>query len=103
MPELFTAENLIAFLTLASLEIVLGIDNIVFLAITTSRLPLEQQPRARQVGLLLAMGMRIALLLGIKWIMGLEAELFSVFGHAFTGKGLIPARRRALPDRQVHP
>ena len=60
MEALFTAENLIAFLTLASLEIVLGIDNIVFISILTGKLPESDRPRARTLGLALAMGMRIA-------------------------------------------
>jgi len=87
--ELLTFESLAALLTLTALEIVLGIDNIVFIAITTSRLPLRIQPRARRLGLLGAMVTRILLLLCIKWIMGLTAELFAVFGHPFTGKDLI--------------
>lgn len=84
-----TFENLAALATLTSLEIVLGIDNIVFLAILTGKLPAHQQTRARQVGLLLAMCMRIALLLGIKWIMGLTAPLFAIAGHSFSGRDAI--------------
>ena len=86
---LFTAENLIAFLTLSALEIVLGIDNIVFIAIISNALPAEMQSRARKVGLLLAMGTRIALLLGITWIMGLTAPLFSILGHVVTGRDIV--------------
>ena len=78
MAELLTAENAVALLTLAALEIVLGIDNIVFLAILTGRLPPEQQPLARRVGLGAAAGMRVLLLPAIGWIMGLTAELFAV-------------------------
>lgn len=89
MAELLTTESLIALATLASLEIVLGIDNIVFISILTAKLPQEQQAGARRIGLLLAMGMRIALLLAISWVMGLTATLFSVFEHAFTGRDLI--------------
>jgi predicted tellurium resistance membrane protein TerC len=89
MESLFTAENAIALLALASLEIVLGIDNIVFLSILTGKLPAHQQPSARRVGLLLAMGMRIALLLAIKWVMGLTAVLFHVLDHPVTGRDLI--------------
>ena len=65
---LFTVENLIAFLTLSALEIVLGIDNIVFIAIISNALPAEIQSRARRIGLLLAMGTRILLLRLITWI-----------------------------------
>ena len=67
----------IALLTLTVLEIVLGIDNIVFISILSGKLPEEQQPRARSVGLLLAMGMRIALLFSIAWIVRLTAPWFS--------------------------
>ena len=87
--ELFTTANLIALLTLTLLEVVLGIDNIVFIAILCGRLPPEQQPKARTIGLGLAMFMRIGLLLAIGWIMGLQAELFSVLGKGFSGRDLI--------------
>ncbi len=89
MEHLFSVENLIALLTLTTLEIVLGIDNIVFLAILTGKLPEHQRARARRIGLSLAMFMRIGLLLGIKWIMGLTAPLFTLFGHEFAGRDLI--------------
>jgi predicted tellurium resistance membrane protein TerC len=89
MEGLLTAENLVALLTLTSLEIVLGIDNIVFISILTAKLPLHQQSGARRLGLLLAMGMRIALLLAITWVMGLTRTLFTAFDHAFTGRDVI--------------
>lgn len=73
-----TVANVIALLALVAMEIVLGIDNIVFIAIITSRLPLEQQAGARRIGLLLALGMRILLLLTITWIMGLKEPLFTL-------------------------
>lgn len=79
----------LAFLTLTALEIVLGIDNLIFIAILVGRLPEEQRERARIIGLSLAMGMRIALLLSIYWVMSLTAELFSVFGQGFSGRDLI--------------
>ena len=78
MVELFTVDNAIALLTLTLLEIVLGIDNIVFLAILSGKLPKQQQPLARRIGLGLAMGMRILLLLAITWVMGLTKPLFSI-------------------------
>jgi predicted tellurium resistance membrane protein TerC len=87
--ELFTSENLIALLTLSSIEIVLGVDNIVFISILCGKLPPEQQGRARQIGLLLAMGMRIALLLAISWVIGLTEPLFAVLGQEFSGRDLI--------------
>ena len=89
MEHLLSMENLIALLTLTALEIVLGIDNIVFLAILTGKLPEHQRARARRIGLSLAMFMRIGLLLAIKWIMGLTAPLFGLFGHDFSGRDLI--------------
>jgi predicted tellurium resistance membrane protein TerC len=89
MEHLLTSESLIALGTLAAMEIVLGIDNVVFLAILTSRLPQSQQPRARRLGLTLALGIRILLLLGISWVMGLTAPLFHVLGRDFSGKSLI--------------
>jgi predicted tellurium resistance membrane protein TerC len=76
--EIFTVENLLALVTLTSLEIVLGIDNIVFIAILSSKLPPEKRNRARRLGLLGAMLMRIALLLSITWIMGLTKPLFEI-------------------------
>ncbi|MBX7255163.1 MAG: TerC family protein [Candidatus Hydrogenedentes bacterium] len=89
MSELLTVESLVAFLTLTSLEIVLGIDNIVFIAILTSKLEAAKQDNARRVGLALAMIMRIALLLTISWIMGLQTPLFAVAGHDISGRDLI--------------
>ncbi len=89
MAELFTTENAIALLTLASLEIVLGIDNIVFISILVAKLPAARQAAARRLGLLLAMGMRIALLLAISWVMGLTQPLFAISEHGFTGRDLI--------------
>jgi predicted tellurium resistance membrane protein TerC len=79
----------IAFLTLLVLEVVLGIDNIVFLSILTGKLLAHQQPRARAVGLGLAMVLRIALLLAISWLARLTAPLFAVLGHEFSGRDLI--------------
>jgi predicted tellurium resistance membrane protein TerC len=89
LDSLLTSENLVALLTLTSLEIVLGIDNIVFISILTGKLPAAQQSGARRVGLLLAMGMRIALLLAITWVMGLTRTVLTAFDHAFSGRDLI--------------
>ena len=89
MEHLLSLENLIALLTLTAMEIVLGIDNIVFLAILTGKLPAAQQGRARRIGLFLAMFMRIGLLLTLSWIMRLTQPLFSTFGHAVSGRDLI--------------
>ncbi len=79
----------IALLTLTVLEIVLGIDNIVFISVLTGRLPKEQQPRARSIGLGLAMFMRIGLLLTISWIIGLTQPFFTIAGFEFSGRDLI--------------
>jgi predicted tellurium resistance membrane protein TerC len=79
----------LAFLTLTALEIVLGIDNIIFISILVGRLPPEQRARGRTFGLALAMITRILLLLSITWVMGLSAELFSVFGRGVSGRDLI--------------
>jgi predicted tellurium resistance membrane protein TerC len=84
-----TADGLIALLTLSLLEIVLGVDNVVFIAILTGRLPAAQQPLARRVGLTLALVIRIGLLFAITWIMGLTRPLFAVLGHDVSGRDLI--------------
>jgi predicted tellurium resistance membrane protein TerC len=83
-PELW-----IAFLTLCALEIVLGIDNVIFISILAGKLPRSQQDKARLVGLSLAMIMRILLLLSISWIAGLTKPLLTVFSHGFSGRDLI--------------
>jgi predicted tellurium resistance membrane protein TerC len=79
----------IGFATLTVLEIVLGIDNIVFISILADRLPLEQQARARRLGLALAMLTRILLLLSLSWIIGLTAPLFTVIGQEISGRDLV--------------
>ncbi len=89
MADLWTLNNLAALLTLTALEIVLGIDNIIFIAIVTKKLDAARQAQARFIGLALAALMRVLLLLAITWIMGLTAELFSVFGVSFSGQSLI--------------
>lgn len=90
MLELFSNPDAwIALLTLTALEIVLGIDNIVFIAILAARLPSHQQGRAYRLGLLGAMLMRVLLLLGITWVMGLTKPLFQVFEHPISGRDLI--------------
>lgn len=85
----FSPDILIAFATLLLLEIVLGIDNVVFITILASKLPSEQQARARTIGLALALVTRIVLLFSLSWIIGLTAPLFSVFGQEFSGRDLI--------------
>ncbi|MDP6540288.1 MAG: TerC family protein [Planctomycetota bacterium] len=89
MDQILTSENLIALCTLTLLEIVLGIDNVVFLSILASRLPEERRAAARRIGLALAMLMRIVLLLALSWVMKLTAPLFVVIGHEISGRDLI--------------
>lgn len=90
MIELLTnPEAWVAFGVLTALEIVLGIDNIIFLSILVGRLPAVDRPRARTIGLALAMLMRIGLLLSITWVMGLEEGLFTVLGRGVSGRDLI--------------
>ena len=79
----------IALLTLTVLEIVLGIDNIVFISVLAGRLPKEEQARARQVGLGAALFMRIGLLLTISWVIGLTQPLFNLLGFEFSGRDVI--------------
>ncbi|MEX2208671.1 MAG: TerC family protein [Myxococcota bacterium] len=89
MEWLSNPEVWIALLTLTALEVVLGIDNVVFISILAGKLPLAQQARARRLGLALAMFMRIALLFSLAWIIRLTAPLFSVFAHEISGRDLI--------------
>ena len=89
MTGLFEVDALIALVTLTALEIVLGIDNIIFISILASRLPVEQQARARTLGLGVAMVTRVLLLLSLTWVMKLTAPLFAVLGHTVSGRDLI--------------
>jgi predicted tellurium resistance membrane protein TerC len=89
MDAFLTADGLVALATLAALEIVLGVDNVVFIAILSGRLPARQQEAARRLGLTLALGIRIGLLFTISWMMGLTRPLFSVLGHEVSGRDLI--------------
>lgn len=86
---LVTTESLIALVTLTVLEIVLGIDNIIFISILVDKLPKHRQALARNIGLSLAMVMRILLLLSMSWIIGLKDDLFTLLGHGFSGRDLI--------------
>ncbi len=107
MPEwLLSPELWVAFATLTALEIVLGIDNIIFISIVTGRLPKEQQARGRFIGLSLAMIMRIALLFSLTWVMGLTATLFEAFEQEISGRDVIlllgGAFLIAKATREVH-
>lgn len=79
----------IAFITLVALELVLGVDNVIFISILASKLPVEQQSKARRTGLALAVGSRLLLLLSLSWIIGLTEPLFDVFGFEISGRDLI--------------
>ncbi|MDX2025469.1 TerC family protein [Microcella sp.] len=89
MEFVFSPELLVAFATLLVLEIILGIDNVIFISILASKLPPEQQNRARIVGLSLAMIMRILLLFAASWIISLTNDLFVLAGMGFSGRDLI--------------
>ena len=84
-----TAEGWVSLLSLSAMEIVLGIDNIIFISILSSKLPRGEQPKARSLGLALALVMRLGLLFTISWMMRLTAPLFEVLGRAISGRDLI--------------
>ena len=79
----------IAFATLTALELVLGIDNVIFISILVDKLPPGERDRARRAGLFMAMFMRVGLLLALAWIIGLTAPLFEVFGQSISGRDLV--------------
>jgi len=87
--ELFSVASLISLLTLSVLEIVLGIDNIIFISIVAGKLPKVEQKKARTIGLVLALIMRVILLFSISWIVGLKAPLFHISEFGVTGRDLI--------------
>src|SRR5687767_15240852 len=89
-------EILIALATLTFLEIVLGVDNIIFISILSGKLPPAQQPKARRIGLLLAMGTRILLLFSLAWVIRLTAPLFTVVGQEISGRDLIDRKSTRL-------
>lgn len=89
MEFLFDTQTIIAFLTLAILEIVLGIDNIIFISIIANRLPIEIRNQVRRFGLLFALITRVLLLLSLSWVMGLTSPLFNVFNQDISGRDLI--------------
>ena len=89
MALLTDPEAWLAFVTLVALEVVLGIDNIVFISILADKLPQARRERIRRIGLLLAMVMRLALLAILAWLVGLTAPLFELLGHGFSGRDLV--------------
>ncbi|HYI77425.1 MAG TPA: TerC family protein [Chryseolinea sp.] len=89
MEELLSVEGLVSLATLTFLEIILGIDNIVFISIISGRLPLEQQGKARSIGIILALVVRILMLLGVSWIIGLRATIFTIGTFSLSYRDLI--------------
>jgi predicted tellurium resistance membrane protein TerC len=90
MLELFLdPQAWIALATLTALELVLGIDNVIFIAILVDKLPAEQRDRARRIGLFMAMFLRVGLLFALSWLIGLTTPLFQLFGHGISGRDLI--------------
>jgi predicted tellurium resistance membrane protein TerC len=86
---MFSQEALLSLLALTSLEIILGIDNIVFISILSGKVAAEKQKQARQMGLLLGMGIRILMLMGLQWIQQQDQPLFELMGHPFSGKSIM--------------
>ena len=89
MDAIFTADNLVALLTLTALEVVLGVDNVIFISILAGKLPPADQDRARRVGLLAAMVMRILLLFSLAWIVRLTEPIVTILGRGISGRDLI--------------
>jgi predicted tellurium resistance membrane protein TerC len=89
MEALLSTDGLIALVTLTAMEIVLGVDNLVFIIILSDRLPPREQPLARRLGLGLALGTRVALLFAITWVMGLTAPFVTLLGRGVSGRDLI--------------
>ena len=89
MEWILNPELIMALLTLTILEIVLGVDNLVFISILANKLPKDQQKSARNIGLFLAMFVRIALLFSLSWIMKLSEPLFTLLGNELSGRDLI--------------
>jgi len=103
MDAFITSAGILALVTLTFLEVVLGVDNVIFISVLSNKLPASQQSRARRTGLLAAMGMRTLLLLSIAWVIRLTAPLFTTFRRAVSGRDLILIARRIVPARQGHP
>ena len=89
MEQLLTLDNLVSLLSLTVLEIVLGVDNIIFISIIASKLPGSEQNKARQIGLMLALGVRVLLLFGINFLVNLKDDLFTIAGNGLSARDLI--------------
>ena len=102
MEFLTDPQLLIAFLTLTALELVLGIDNVIFISILVDKLPPEKRAFARRLGLFLAMFMRIGLLMILSWLAGLTEPMVTVLGHGFSGRDLILLAGGLFPVSYTH-
>src|SRR5512146_1079487 len=89
MDWLLRPETWIAFVTLVVLELVLGVDNVIFISILSGKLPQEQQKRARTTGIMLAVITRVLLLLSLRWIIGLTEPFFTILGFGVSGRDLV--------------
>ncbi|HSK46852.1 MAG TPA: TerC family protein [Coriobacteriia bacterium] len=89
MAEIFTIQSLVALVTLTILELVLGVDNIIFLAIVTENVPDDKKDFVRKLGLSLALVGRIVMVLGISWLLQLDSTLFTIMGHGFSAEDMI--------------
>lgn len=89
MEGIFTLENLLKLTTLSGLEIVLGIDNVIFIALIVYHIPKPRRAKIRFFGITLAIALRILMLFGVSWIMGLTTTLFTLFGQAFSGRSVL--------------
>jgi len=89
MESLLTTDALISFFTLTLLEVVLGIDNVIFITIVASKLPANLRKKTQNQGLLIALVLRVALLFAISWVIGLKQDLLTIFGHGLSGRDLI--------------
>lgn len=87
--HIFSADGLIGLVTLIIMEVVLGIDNIIFISILAGKLPHNQQEKARRIGLMLALLMRVALLFSISWIVSLKEPFITIMEHGFSGRDLV--------------
>ena len=102
MGALLTADGLLALAALSAMEIVLGIDNVVFIAILVARLPESQRETARRLGLILALGIRIGLLFTISWMMSLTEPLVTVLARGISGRDLILLGGGLFPVSYTH-
>lgn len=89
MESIFTLSNLLNLTTLTGLEIILGIDNVIFIALIVQHLPPHERSKARFIGLSLALILRVVMLLGVSWVIGLKEPLFELFGFDFSGRSLM--------------